>query len=139
MQSVKDIPFFPYKYVDLWFVLSVCRLLVTMKKRYRPEIWYKHSSRSYLKRFFFQKSDPEDLQLQKTAVSPGFSTYSVLLNNVPPLPKQFPPKGKMSKIGSIPSPPQSDSLNVETQNFSSLHTHTHTSARACAFLKSTLK
>ena len=35
------------------------------EKRYRPQIWYTHSPRPYVKCFFFPKSDPEGRQPRK--------------------------------------------------------------------------
>ena len=48
------------------------------EERYNTEIWYTHSSRPYVKMFFFlffRKSDPEDRQPRKTAVWRRFSAY----------------------------------------------------------------
>ena len=48
-------------YMCVFSYLCVSRLWPN-EKRYRPEIWYKHSTRPYLKTgfLFFRKIDPED-------------------------------------------------------------------------------
>ena len=51
-QPVEDIPIFTSKYVCLLVYVSVRRLLANNDKRYRPENWYAHSPRPYLKNSF---------------------------------------------------------------------------------------
>ena len=72
-QTVGDILIFYRTYVRV----CLCHNSWPNKKWYRPETWYTHSPRPYLKTafLFFWKSDLEGHYHRKTAVSCGFSTY----------------------------------------------------------------
>ena len=71
-------------------VVYVCYAFWPREKRYRLEIWYGHSPRSYLKTsffLFFQKSDSEGRWPRTTAASRGYTAY--VLDCLVFLPERF--------------------------------------------------
>ena len=66
-----------YVFLRLYLFIYVCHASWPNEKRYRPEIWYTHFPRPYLKMAFFVYSRrwPRGPLGRKTAVSRGFSGY----------------------------------------------------------------
>ena len=56
-KPVEDIPIFTYTCVGLW-VFGLYGTSWPNEKRYRPEIWFTHSPKPYLKTFFFFEKVP---------------------------------------------------------------------------------
>ena len=80
-KPVEDIPIFTYTCVGLW-VFGLYGTSWPNEKRYRPEIWFTHSPKPYLKTFFFcffRKSTLRVASFEKSPVSIRFPHISSIV------------------------------------------------------------